>query len=137
MVGMDLGNWRQRIDEIDLELTKLLNERMSCALQIGAIKRMAGRPIRDPEREQALIKKLKEFNHGPMRDETIEEIFRRIIAEAVHLEEEGLVVFNRVVIVGVGLIGGSLGLAIKRSGFKGVLLVSVVLKPFGWLWIRV
>ena len=88
MVGMDLRDWRQRIDEIDLELTKLFNERMSCALQIGAIKKMAGRPIRDPEREQALIKKLKEFNHGPMRDETIEEIFRRIIAEAVYLEEE-------------------------------------------------
>ena len=85
---MDIGNWRQRIDEIDLELTKLLNERMSCALQIGQIKKMLGRPIRDAERERALIQKLKDANHGPMRDETIEEIFRRIISEAVYLEEE-------------------------------------------------
>jgi chorismate mutase len=88
MAEMDLGNWRQRIDEIDLELTKLLNERMSCALQIGQIKKMLGRPIRDAERERALIQKLKDVNHGPMRDETIEEIFRRIISEAVYLEEE-------------------------------------------------
>tara|TARA_B100001250_G_scaffold162964_1_gene140130 strand:- start:7403 stop:7672 length:270 start_codon:yes stop_codon:yes gene_type:complete len=89
MAEMDIGNWRQRIDEIDLELTKLLNERMSCALQIGQIKKMLGRPIRDAERERALIQKLKDANHGPMRDETIEEIFRRIISEAVYLEEEG------------------------------------------------
>ena len=88
MAEMDIGNWRQRIDEIDLELTKLLNERMSCALQIGQIKKMLGRPIRDAERERALIQKLKDANHGPMRDETIEEIFRRIISEAVYLEEE-------------------------------------------------
>jgi len=88
MAEMDFDNWRQRIDEIDLELTKLLNERMSCALQIGQIKKMYGRPIRDVEREQALIQKLKDANKGPMRDETIEEIFRRIIAEAVYLEEE-------------------------------------------------
>ena len=88
MAEMDIGNWRQRIDQIDLELTKLLNERMSCALQIGQIKKMLGRPIRDAERERALIQKLKDANHGPMRDETIEEIFRRIISEAVYLEEE-------------------------------------------------
>jgi chorismate mutase len=88
MAEMDLSNWRQRIDEIDLELTKLLNERMSCALQIGQIKKMFGRPIRDVERERLLIQKLKDANNGPMRDETIEEIFRRIISEAVYLEEE-------------------------------------------------
>ena len=88
MAEMDFDNWRQRIDEIDLELTKLLNERMSCALQIGQIKKMYGRPIRDVERERALIQKLKDANKGPIRDETIEEIFRRIIAEAVYLEEE-------------------------------------------------
>ncbi len=88
MAEMDFDNWRQRIDEIDLELTKLLNERMSCARQIGKIKKMYGRPIRDVERERALIQKLKDANKGPIRDETIEEIFRRIIAEAVYLEEE-------------------------------------------------
>ena len=49
---------------------------------------MLGRPIRDTERERALLQKLKDANEGPMRNQTIEEIFRRIIAEAVHLEEE-------------------------------------------------
>jgi len=88
MVEVDIDNRRQRIDEIDLQLTKLLNERMSCALQIGQIKKMLGRPIRDVERERALLQKLKDVNEGPMRDQTIEEIFLRIIAEAVYLEEE-------------------------------------------------
>jgi len=34
------------------------------------------------------LEKLKGYNEGPMRDVAIEEIFRRVIAEAVYLEEE-------------------------------------------------
>lgn len=85
---MDLSEWRERIDQLDKELLQRLNERMRCALQIGHIKKEHGKPIRDPEREQALLEKLKEYNEGPMRDVAIEDIFRRIIAEAVYLEEE-------------------------------------------------
>ena len=85
---MDLSEWRERIDQLYKELLQRLNERMRCALQIGHIKKQHGQPIRDPEREQALLEKLKQYNEGPMRDEAIEDIFRRIIAEAVYLEEE-------------------------------------------------
>ncbi len=88
MSDMDLSAWRERIDQLDRELLERLNERMRCALAIGHIKKEHGRPIRDPERERALLQKLREYNEGPMRDVAIEEIFRRIIAEAVHLEEE-------------------------------------------------
>jgi chorismate mutase len=88
MSDMDLGPWRARIDQLDKELLERLNERMHCALEIGRIKKEHGRPIRDPEREKALLAKLRQYNEGPMRDVAIEEIFRRIIAEAVHLEEE-------------------------------------------------
>ena len=85
---MDPSEWRERIVQLDKELLQRLNERMRCALQIGHIKKQHGQPIRDPEREQALLEKLKEYKEGPMRDEAIEDIFRRIIAEAVYLEEE-------------------------------------------------
>ncbi len=88
MSDMDISAWRERIDQLDRELLERLNERMRCALAIGRIKKEHGRPIRDPEREKALLQKLREYNEGPMRNVAIEEIFRRIIAEAVHLEEE-------------------------------------------------
>ena len=88
MDDMDLSTWRTQIDQLDRELLERLNQRMRCALEIGRIKREHGRPIRDPEREMALLQKLRKYNEGPMRDVAIEDIFRRIIAEAVHLEEE-------------------------------------------------
>ena len=88
MDDMDLSTWRTQIDQLDRELLERLNQRMHCALEIGRIKKEYGRPIRDLEREKALLQKLREYNGGPMRDVAIEEIFRRIIAEAVHLEEE-------------------------------------------------
>ena len=88
MDDMDLSTWRTQIDQLDRELLERLNQRMRCALKIGRIKREHGRPIRDPEREKALLQKLRDYNEGPMRDVAIEDIFRRIIAEAVHLEEE-------------------------------------------------
>ena len=86
MDDMDLSTWRTQIDQLDRELLERLNQRMRCALEIGRIKKEHGRPIR--EREKALLQKLREYNDGPMRDVAIEDIFRRIIAEAVHLEEE-------------------------------------------------
>ncbi len=88
MDDTDLSTWRTQIDQLDRELLERLNQRMRCALEIGRIKKGHGWPIRDPEREKALLQKLREYNEGPMRDVAIEEIFRRIIAEAVHLEEE-------------------------------------------------
>ena len=88
MDDMDLSTWRTQIDQLDRELLERLNQRMHCALEIGRIKKEHGRPIRDIKREKALLQKLREYNEGPMRDVAIEEIFRRIIAEAVHLEEE-------------------------------------------------
>jgi chorismate mutase-like protein len=85
---MDLSGWRQRIDILDKELLQRLNERMRCALEIGKIKKQHGQAIRDPEREEALLSKLKKYNEGPMRDETIEALFMRVIEEAIYLEEQ-------------------------------------------------
>ena len=78
MDDMDLSTWRTQIDQLDIELLERLNQRMRCALEIGRIKREHGRPIRDPEREMALLQKLRDYNKGPMRDVAIEDIFRRI-----------------------------------------------------------
>ncbi len=85
---MDLSEWRQRIDTLDKELLQRLNERMRCALEIGNIKKQHHQPIRDLDREEALLQKLRNYNEGPMRDETIEALFRLVIAEAIYLEEE-------------------------------------------------
>ena len=85
---MDLSDWRVRIDTVDQILVDLLNRRMQYALKIGQIKRAHGRQVRDPDREQAILDKLKEYNEGPLGDAAIEDIFNRIMQEARDLEEE-------------------------------------------------
>jgi chorismate mutase/prephenate dehydratase len=85
---VDLSDWRERIDALDRQLVDLLNERMSCAQEIGRIKKESGRPVRDPEREQALLDKLKAYNQGPVEDDSLEAIYRQIIQAAIGLEEE-------------------------------------------------
>ena len=85
---MDLSDWRERIDRLDQRLVDLLNERMSCAQEIGLIKKAEGRPVRDPERERLLLDKLKAYNEGPIKSDSLEAIYRQIIQAAVDLEEE-------------------------------------------------
>ena len=85
---MDLSDWRVRIDTVDQILVDLLNRRMQYAPEIGQIKHAHGRQIRDPDREKAILDKLKEYNKGPLGDAAIEDIFNRIMQEARDLEEE-------------------------------------------------
>ena len=85
---MVLSDWRKRIDAIDRQLLVLLNERMGCAQEIGRIKKADGRAVRDPERERVLLDKLKALNSGPIKDDSLEAIYREIIQAAVDLEEE-------------------------------------------------
>jgi chorismate mutase len=37
--GMDIADWRKKIDELDLKLVELLSERAECAHEIGKLKR--------------------------------------------------------------------------------------------------
>ena len=41
----DFDQWRKRIDEIDQQLVRLLNERSQCAVEIGHIKKQLNVPI--------------------------------------------------------------------------------------------
>ena len=88
---MDLSDWRERIDSIDRKMIDLLNERMQCAHEIGRIKKAAGKPIRDSEREHDVITKTKAYNQGlqgPMKDEDLEKLYRLLIELTTYFECE-------------------------------------------------
>lgn len=85
---MDIGEWRARIDAVDHILVDLINRRLEYAMQIGRLKRASGKQVRDVARERDIIEALKSHNSGPMSAEAVEEIFRRIMAEARILEGE-------------------------------------------------
>ncbi len=84
---MNLGRWRQQIDQIDERLLEMLNERAAVVLQIGREKRAHGAPLHDPEREAQILQKLCARNRGPFSDQAICRIFAQILEESRRLQE--------------------------------------------------
>jgi chorismate mutase len=82
----DISKWRDRIDELDLELIRLLNERAHCAIEIGKIKRLRDLPIYDPRREENVIRLMIGANRGPLDPEGVRRLFERIIDESRRIE---------------------------------------------------
>lgn len=86
----DFDGWRKRIDEIDQQLVKLLNERSKCAVEIGHLKKKANMPAWHPEREAEILRNVVKSNHGPLDDAAIRRLFERIIDEARALERHAM-----------------------------------------------
>lgn len=88
---MKIDRLRQRIDELDERLVELLNERASCALQIGEIKQALGLEIYQPDREAEVLSHVRRHGAatgGPLGGEALTRLFERIIDEARRLERE-------------------------------------------------
>ena len=83
---MDISDWRDEIDRIDEELVKLLNQRSTCALEIGRIKRELNIPVYSPNREAEVIRHVLGINPGPLDGGAIRRLFERIIDESRSLE---------------------------------------------------
>src|SRR5690606_37850623 len=79
---------RQRIDEIDDQLLKLLNERARAAQEVGEIKKEfdVDGPVLKPEREAAIIRALQARNPGPFTAEAIDAVWTQIISTCRGLE---------------------------------------------------
>jgi chorismate mutase len=86
----DVDAWRKRIDEIDQELVKLLNERSRCAVEIGHLKKRLNLPAWQPEREAEILRNVVKSNHGPLDDAAIRRLFERVIDEARALERHAM-----------------------------------------------
>lgn len=82
----DIEAWRRRIDEIDQQLSRLLNSRSACAVEIGRIKRVLGLPIYSPEREARVLERVARENPGPLDAQALRRVFERIIDESRRLE---------------------------------------------------
>lgn len=79
---------REKIDTIDSELLRLLNERATVAKEIGHIKNREGLPIYSPEREEQVLRSLVERSRGPLKAEAIRAIYREIMSAALALEKD-------------------------------------------------
>lgn len=83
---MTLDELRTKIDSIDDQLLKLYNQRMEYVNQVGELKNTTGTPIYRPEREQAILNRLKQQNDGKLTDEAIDALFLELFAVSRNLE---------------------------------------------------
>jgi len=76
---MDIQQLRNKIDQLDDQLVRLLSERAAAAAAIGELKAKQGTPIYEPQREQDVINHVRGANPGPLTDLQVQHVYERIM----------------------------------------------------------
>lgn len=82
-----LGKVRHKIDAIDKDLVRLLNQRADLVVSVGKYKRSAGLPIYAPHREAEVLDKVIHANKGPLPDRTLEGVYRELMSGSFQLQQ--------------------------------------------------
>jgi chorismate mutase/prephenate dehydratase len=82
-----LDELRTRIDSVDEQIVRLLNERASLVVDVGKVKRESGVPIYAPHREQAVLRKVLSASRGPLPPRAIEAVYRELMSGSFALEQ--------------------------------------------------
>ena len=83
---------RERIDRLDEQVEALISERAAAALEIARIKQAYGAAetadqFYRPEREVAVLQRVKQRNHGPLSDEEMVRLFRELMSACLALQQ--------------------------------------------------
>lgn len=84
----ELLELRNKIDDINLEILSLLNERAEIAQEIGKQKKKSGVNRYDPIRERQSLDLIMEHHAGPFEASTIQHIFKEIFKASLELQED-------------------------------------------------
>jgi len=125
---------RQRIDQVDAELSALLSERFLLSLEVAAVKADLNIGVKDPAREQKVLDRVGAASDRQDIAAAIQTVYQNIFACSRKLQyredavavstapqdkysaaaaEGKQLVFPRVTIVGLGLIGGAIAHLIR------------------------
>ena len=85
---MNIADWRKLIDEIDLKLVELMNQRARAAQEIGKLKRNTQMPIYEPGREKEIFENIRRANRGPLPDRALAQMYERLIDVMRKLQAE-------------------------------------------------
>ena len=84
---MNIPEHRKAIDKLDAQIIHSLNERTRHILAIGQIKMKAGQEVYAPQRERAVLDRICRLNEGPIRNESLQAIYREVMSSALSLEK--------------------------------------------------
>lgn len=88
MSNQELEELRIKVDNINIKLLELINERARITQEIGHIKMKQGMPRFDPVREREMFDKIIANNSGPFDDNIIRHLFKQIFQASLELQEE-------------------------------------------------
>lgn len=88
MSNKELDQLRNRVDEVNLELMNLINERARLVQEIGRIKEAQGVNRYDPVRERKMLDNILEKNDGPFEKSTLQHLFKEIFKAGLELQED-------------------------------------------------
>ncbi len=88
MGNHELDQLRNRVDEVNLEILKLINERAQLVQDIARVKEGQGVYRYDPIRERKMLDIIKEQNDGPFDNATIDHIFKEIFKASLDLQKD-------------------------------------------------
>src|SRR5271168_4644823 len=78
---------RKQIDEFDAQIDDLLNARARVVVEVGKVKQSQGSPIYAPDREKAVLEKVRKLNHGPLPDRCLDAVYRELMSGSFALEK--------------------------------------------------
>jgi chorismate mutase/prephenate dehydratase len=86
-----LESLREKIDEVDIRLLKLLSSRAKLVQKVGALK--AGAAVYRPEREALILRRVAQLNGGPLPSNVLQRIYTEIMSACRALEDSVTVAF--------------------------------------------
>ncbi len=95
MGNKSLSDLRQEIDAVDRQLLNFISERAKLAQQVAQVKTESGEgsAFYRPDREASVLKRVLEYNQGPLSDEEMARLIREVMSACLALEQRLQVAF--------------------------------------------
>src|SRR5207249_12013340 len=74
-------------DAIDEQIVALLNTRAKVVVEVGKVKQTSGSPMYAPDREKAVLEKVRRLNKGPLPDRCLEAVYRELMSGSFALDK--------------------------------------------------
>jgi chorismate mutase len=83
-----LTSSRRRIDHIDDQIVKLLNERAAVVREVGVVKTRFHAPASAPGREEQVLHRVSDQARAPLTPEAVRKIYQTLLAEMSAMEDK-------------------------------------------------
>ncbi|MHC4480121.1 MAG: chorismate mutase [Planctomycetota bacterium] len=84
---MNLDELRKKVDELDAQIVRLINERAEVASQIGKLKDRDNSALYVPARQRAVYENIADLNRGPLPEDCLRAVYREIMSGCLGLEK--------------------------------------------------